>query len=251
MARRYKRNLSDIVTYEKEQQAIYRKVLKEVREANRRLEKLERGLKTFTRIKRRGKYKSINVEYENLGSNTWAGGKLKKRLRDYMVNNRVQISSNMNITALRAVSKAINQFKVSLTSTPKGIKQARENVKEAISITFGDDGERLEERETELLSAIFTDSNATDLMKEVDLKGSEYIPIVKDTIRHYRDFRYKKKPENMTIKDLMDPKIKSREEETRDYFIDQLEKYGNYELVKDADVRELAEKFLEKLYDKL
>ena len=251
MARRYKRNLSDIVTYEKEQQQIYRQVLKEVREANRRLEKLERGLRTYTRIKRRGKYKSINVEYENFGSNTWAGGKLKKRLRDYMVNNRVQISSNMNITALRTVSKAINQFKVSLTSTPKGIKQARENVKEAIAITFGDNGEKLEDNQAELLYAIFTNSEAKELMKEADLTGSDLIALVKATIDRYRHFRYKKRPENMNIKDLMNPNFKTKEEDARDFFIDQIEKYGNYELVKDADVRELAQSLIEKIIDRL
>ena len=187
MARRYKRNLSDIVTYEKEQQAIYRKVLKEVREANRRLEKLERGLKTYTRIKRRGKYKSINVEYENYGSDTWAGRKLKKRLSDYMVNNRIQISSNMNMTALRAVSKAINQFKVSLTSTPKGIKQARENVKEAIAITFGDDGEKLEENEKKIIRLrYFRDRTQSEIATEMGVSQVQVSRLEKKIIKRLK-----------------------------------------------------------------
>lgn len=250
MARRYKRNLSDIVTYEKEQQAIYRKVLKEVREANRRLEKLERGLKTYTRIKRRGKYKSINVEYENFGSGTWASRKLFGRIGQYTNGKRIKISPNMNMTALRAVSKAVGQFMASKTSTSGGIKQARKNIKTAISITFGDNDEPLEERETELLYSIFSDSDVKDLMKEANINGSELMVLVKETERRYKNYRNRVAIDKMDISDLLDPKNKDKKEKARDFFVEQIQKYGDYELVNDLDVREVAQKFIDKIIDK-
>lgn len=250
MARRYKRNLSDIVTYEKEQQAIYRKVLKEVREANRRLEKLERGLKTYTRIKRRGKYKSINVEYENFGSGTWASRKLFGRIGQYTNGKRIKISPNMNMTELRTVSKAVGQFMASKTSTNSGIKQARKNVKTAISITFGDNDEPLEERETEILYSIFSDSDVKDLMKEAGINGSELMVLVKETERRYKNFRNRVAIDKMDISDLLDPKNKDKKEKARDFFIEQIQKYGDYELVNDLDVREVAQKFIDKIIDK-
>lgn len=250
MARRYKRNLSDIVGYEKEQQQIYRQVIKEVREANRRLEKLERGLKTYTRIKRRGKYKSINVEYEKFGSGTWASKKLFGRIDKYTNGKRIVVSPNMNITTLRTISKATKQFLNSMTSTNKGIKQARSNVKNALKLLFYNEEQTLTDKEIERLNTIFTNEDAINLMNMSDLKGSEFVVLVKHTIDKYKNSRgvsIKK----MDIGDLLNPNKKTREEKARDYLIQQLENYGDVNLVNDVEIRETAQKFINKLVDKL
>lgn len=250
LARRYKRNLSDIVGYEKEQQQIYRQVVKEVREANRRLEKLERGLKTYTRIKRRGKYKSINVEYENFGSGTWASKKLFGRIGQYTNGKRIKVSHNMNITTLRTISKATNQFLNSMTSTNKGIKQARLNVKKSLKLLFYDEEQSTTDREIEILNTIFTNEDAIDLMKMSDLKGSEFVVLVKHTIDKYKNSRGVSL-EKMDIGDLLNPNVKTREEKARDYLIQQLENYGDINLINDLEVRETAQKFISNLVDKL
>ena len=250
MARRYKRNLYDIVTYEKEQQAIYRKVLKEVREANRRLEKLERGLKTYTRIKRHGKYKSINVEYENFGSGTWASRKLFGRIGQYTNGKRIKISPNMNMTALRLIGKSTEQFLNSMTSTPKGIKQSRTNVKNALKLLFYNGDESPTDKEIEILNGIFTNEYAIDLMNMSDLKGSEFLVLARHTIDKYKTSR-SKSVEKMDIGDLLNPNIKTREEKARDYLVQQLENYGDINLVNDVEVRETAQKFINSIVEKL
>lgn len=250
MARRYKRSLSDIRGREQEQQQLYREVVKKVKEANRRLEKLERGLKTYTRIKRHGKYKSINVEFEKFGSGTWASRKLFGRIGQYTNGKRIKVSTNMNIGTLRLIGKSTEQFLNSMTSTPKGVKQSRTNVKNALKLLFYNGEESPTDKEIEILNGIFTNEYAIDLMNMSDLKGSEFVVLARHTIDKYKTSR-SKSIEKMDIGDLLNPNIKTREEKARDYLVQQLENYGDVNLVNDVEIRETAQKFINSLVDKL
>lgn len=245
MAKRYKRSIKDIATREQKLNDLYREVLKEVREANKRLEKLERGTKIYKRIKVRGKYKTVNVEFKKFGTGTWASRNLFSRLDEYVVNNRIVLPNNLKMGKLLKVKKAVGQFRASMTSTPKGIKQAYENVKKGINILLGD--MKMSDEEVEDVYRIFKDKEVNSLIKATDIPSSEVLILLKSTIDFKNNYKAQEdRREYDKISDFFDTGYMSEDEATVNFFVDQIQTYAQKI---DKDTVDMAERIIKRYFD--
>lgn len=165
MAKRYKKTISSKSTNKQE---LYKQVQKQVRETNRRLEKLSRGydVNRAVRNPKTGRFerKSSEVKRISYDTGTWASKKLINRLEtstlDAWSKGKVKIRENMTITQLRAVQKATSQFMASKTSTLKGIQSVKESTKASLKSTLSDEdiGE-ITESEVETMYNMLSDND--------------------------------------------------------------------------------------------
>ena len=165
MAKRYKKTISSKSTNKQE---LYKQVQKQVRETNRRLEKLSRGydVNRAVRNPKTGRFerKSSEVKRISYDTGTWASKKLINRLEtstlDAWSKVKVKIRENMTITQLRAVQKATSQFMASKTSTLKGIQSVKESTKASLKSTLSDEdiGE-ITESEVETMYNMLSDND--------------------------------------------------------------------------------------------
>ena len=144
MAKRYKKTISNKNNIKSD---LYKQVQKQVRETNKRLEKLSRGydVNKAVRNPKTGRFERVSKEIKRVSydAGTWASKKLINRLEtstlDAWAKGRVIIRENMTITQLRAVQKATSQFMASKTSTLKGIQSVKESTKESLKATLSDE----------------------------------------------------------------------------------------------------------------
>lgn len=144
MAKRFKKSISNKSTSKSD---LYRQVQKQVRETNRRLEKLSKGydVNKAVRNPKTGRFERVSKEVNRVSydAGTWASKKLINRLEtstlDAWSKGRVKIREDMTITQLRAVQKATSQFMASKTSTLKGIQSVKESTKESLKATLSDE----------------------------------------------------------------------------------------------------------------
>lgn len=144
MAKRYKKTISNKTNVKSD---LYKQVQKQVRETNKRLEKLSKGydVNKAVRNPKTGRFERVSKEVKRVSydTGTWASKKLINRLEtstlDAWSNGRVKIRENMTITQLRAVQKATSQFMASKTSTLKGIQSVKESTKESLKATLSDE----------------------------------------------------------------------------------------------------------------
>lgn len=144
MAKRYKKTISNKNNIKSD---LYKQVQKQVRETNKRLEKLSRGydVNKAVRNPKTGRFERVSKEVKRVSydAGTWASKKLINRLEtstlDAWAKGRVIIRENMTITQLRAVQKATSQFMASKTSTLKGIQSVKESTKESLKATLSDE----------------------------------------------------------------------------------------------------------------
>lgn len=144
MAKRYKKTISNKTNGKSD---LYKQVQKQVRETNKRLEKLSKGydVNKAVRNPKTGRFERVSKEVKRVSydAGTWASKKLINRLEtstlDAWSNGRVKIRENMTITQLRAVQKATSQFMASKTSTLKGIQSVKESTKESLKATLSDE----------------------------------------------------------------------------------------------------------------
>lgn len=173
MAKRYKRSYVSNKTNKNE---LFREVQKQVRETNKRLEKLSRGydINKAVRNPKTGRYERANKEVKRVSydNGTWASKKLINRLEtstlDAWSKGRVVIRENMTITQLRAVQKATSQFMVSKTSTLKGIESVKETTKASLKATLSDDDiGSLSDSEVETMYNMLSDKDFSFLSDKV------------------------------------------------------------------------------------
>lgn len=165
---------------------LYKSTIKLVKEANRRLEKLERGVdinkgkynpKT-KRFERKGSYYITNkagkrtriktVDIRKYPSGTWATKKLNDRISNYLYDGEIKINKNMNTQELRLVNKAIQNFLKSKTSTVKGIMEIEKQTKQNISNIVTDfDEEDLTNDEVNTLYDFFSDPDFQDVIQYI------------------------------------------------------------------------------------
>ncbi|MCI6789368.1 MAG: hypothetical protein MR606_05970 [Mollicutes bacterium] len=169
--KRYKRPLPTI----NKKQEIFKQVQNEVREANKRLNKLERGY-DINRAKRNpktGRFErpantSMRKSYK---SGTWSSKKLKKRLTTETTKawkeGRIKINENMTITQLRAVQKATRQFMKSVTSTVSGIERVKKETISSLKGTLSIDEEEITEEEAETLYDMLSDEDFSTLVNKI------------------------------------------------------------------------------------
>lgn len=144
MTKRFKKIKSNKSTIKSD---LYRQVQKQVRETNKRLEKLSRGYDVNKAVlnPKTGRFERVSNEVKRVSYDvgTWASKKLINRLDTSTLEawskGRVKIRENMTITQLRAVQKATSQFIESKTSTLKGIQSIKELTKESLKATLSDE----------------------------------------------------------------------------------------------------------------
>lgn len=173
MAKRYKKTISNKTNGKSD---LYKQVQKQVRETNKRLEKLSRGydVNKAVRNPKTGRFERVSKEVKRVSydAGTWASKKLINRLEtstlDAWSNGRVKIRENMTITQLRAVQKATSQFMASKTSTLKGIQSVKESTKESLKATLSDEdlGE-ITESEVETMYNMLSDNDFRFLSDKV------------------------------------------------------------------------------------
>lgn len=165
MAKRYKKSISSKST---SKQDLYKQVQKQVRETNRRLEKLSRGydVNRAVRNPKTGRFERVSKEVNRVSydSGTWASKKLINRLEtstlDAWSKGKVRIRENMTITQLRAVQKATSQFMASKTSTIRGIQSVKESTKASLKATLSDeDIVEITESEVETMYNMLSDTD--------------------------------------------------------------------------------------------
>lgn len=183
MAKRYKRNISDL-----SKQNIRNNVNELVREANRRLEKLQRGGFVEPTKKIGGKFvKRERVTYD---TGTWASKKLVDRLnsknKKLITNNKISLNKNMTKTELKATEKALSQFLTSKTSTIKGIRETKKSTLKSLKKTFSDDSRlsKLTDKEIEASYNMLSDNNFQDLVEKI---GSSTSWIIIDEAKQNND----------------------------------------------------------------
>lgn len=173
MAKRYKRSYVSNKTNKNE---LFREVQKQVRETNKRLEKLSRGydINKAVRNPKTGRFERASKEVKRVSydNGTWASKKLINRLEtstlDAWSKGRVVIRENMTITQLRAVQKATSQFMVSKTSTLKGIESVKETTKASLKATLSDDDiGSLSDSEIETMYNMLSDKDFSFLSDKV------------------------------------------------------------------------------------
>lgn len=174
--KRYKRPLP---TSNKRQQ-ILKQVQNEVREANKRLDKLERGY-DVNRAKRNPKTgrfeRPTNIqERKSYKSGTWSSKKLKERLTTETTkawkDNRISINKRMSVTQLKAVQKATRQFMRSVTSTVPGIERVKKETISSLSGTLSTEEKKVTEEEAETLYNMLADDEFNTLVDKIGASTS-------------------------------------------------------------------------------
>lgn len=173
MAKRFKKIKSNKSTSKSD---LFRQVQKQVRETNKRLEKLSRGydVNKAVRNPKTGKFERVSKEVKRVSyyAGTWASKKLINRLEtstlDAWSKGKVKIRENMTVTQLRAVQKATSQFMTSNTSTLKGIKSVKESTKESLKSTLSnEDLEEISDSEVETMYNMLSDNDFKFLSDKV------------------------------------------------------------------------------------
>lgn len=141
-------------TFKKEtsRDKLEKQVLKEIRDANARLQSLARKNK----------------------KGTWASKKLIERLDKQTIKawsgkGRIKIPKNATTTQLIAISKAINQFMESKTSTKKGIKDVRKSTIKSLRTSLsGDiDEEEMSEEDAEFFYSMLGENDFDSIADEI------------------------------------------------------------------------------------
>ena len=172
---------------------LYKDTLKLIKETNRRLSRLEKGVDL-----NKGRYNPKTKKFERKGDiilvkdgkriklkqtkiarypvGTWATKKLESRLSDIDIDirsNKIKINENINSNKLIKLNKALRLFLNSQTSTISGIqeveKQTKQNIRNILSDFDEDTGD------------IFEPSNK-DIEKMYDLFGTDDMDTITDYI---------------------------------------------------------------------
>lgn len=149
-----------------EKKELLKEVEKEVKEANQRLSSLSRHYKI----------------------GTWATRKLKNRLDTQTINawnkqtNRIKIPSNITITQLKAIQKAIDMFNKSKTSTHKQIKEIKKSTKESLRKTLSLEDREIDEEDTEILYSMLSDNDFQNLVDKIP--ASDIWATIQDAVEH-------------------------------------------------------------------
>lgn len=170
------------ISAKNDKQRLISEMSKDIREANRRLEKLERGAYTTPRRKKKGKY--IKRENYEKFIGTYASKTLFKKLDTDVINaiknNRVKINEKMTYTQLKGIQKRVKTFLRSKSSNISGIKSIREQTKRSLKATLTDseDTSELTNEDIDNIYQIFQDTDFNDLTSYVP--GSDIVFLISD-----------------------------------------------------------------------
>ncbi len=137
------------------------------------------------------------------GENSWAINQLYDKINNNLVNaismltGNIQINKKMSEIQLKAIEKATETFLKSDTSKLVGIRRAIKQTKESLQATFGDEVNRISDKEINVLYDLVEDKNKrviteqigastvwakTIQAKEQNLTFNEYANLFKDDI---------------------------------------------------------------------
>ena len=125
--------------------------IKLVKQANARLDTLQRRYK----------------------KGTWASKRLQNKLATNVIkgwnpkSGKIKIPKNANRTQLRAINKAVVNFLNSKTSTKTGIKEVRERTIESLKGTLSTDLEEITTEEAETLYNMFGDNDFQEISNKI------------------------------------------------------------------------------------
>lgn len=129
----------------------YSKLLKDVRKANQRIQKIQ----------------------SRYGEGSWAINQLYEKIDNNVVNGistltgGIRINKNMSDIQLKAIEKATNKFLTSETSSLTGIKRVVRNVKDSLSATLGDESHKLSNDEINKLYDLVEDKEKRDITQNI------------------------------------------------------------------------------------
>lgn len=160
-----------VKTREDKRLDLQKQVQKEVNKVNSMLKSLERNVK----------------------SGTWSSRKLRNRLNSITLqawsNNRVKLKSNMTVTQLKAVQKALQQFRTSKTSTYKGIKQVAQQTVKSLHQQFSIETDNLTLDDFENIYNLFGEDEFKDLTSKIP--SSDIIVLLTDSKEYnYSDSQF-------------------------------------------------------------
>ena len=125
--------------------------IKLVKQANARLDTLQRRYK----------------------KGTWASKRLQNKLATNVIkgwntkSGKIKIPKNASRTQLRAINKAVVNFLNSKTSTKKGIKEVREQTIESLKVTLSVDLDEITTEEAETLYNMFGDNDFQEVASKI------------------------------------------------------------------------------------
>lgn len=129
----------------------YEKLLKDVRKANQRIQKIQ------------GRY----------GESSWAVNQLYEKIDNNNINGistltgNIRISRNMSDIQLKAIQKATNIFLNSQTSTLRGVKKAINNMQDALKKNYSDVNKPLSDKDAEKLYNILENRDVRNTVEQI------------------------------------------------------------------------------------
>ena len=129
----------------------YEKLLKDVRKANQRIQKIQ------------GRY----------GESSWAVNQLYEKIDNNNINGistltgNIRISRNMSDIQLKAIQKATNIFLNSQTSTLRGVRKAINNMQEALKKNYSDIDRPLSNKDAEKLYNIVENKDIRSTVEQI------------------------------------------------------------------------------------
>ena len=129
----------------------YEKLLKDVRKANQRIQKIQ------------GRY----------GESSWAINQLYEKIDNNNVNGistltgNIRISKSMSDIQLRAIQKATKIFLDSQTSTLRGVRKAINNMQEALKKNYSDIDRPLSDKDAEKLYNIIENRDIRNTVEQI------------------------------------------------------------------------------------
>lgn len=129
----------------------YEKLLKDVRKANQRIQKIQ------------GRY----------GESSWAVNQLYEKIDNNNINGistltgNIRISRNMSDIQLRAIQKATKIFLDSQTSTLRGVRKAVNNMQEALKKNYSDINKPLSDKDAEKLYNIIENRDIRNTVEQI------------------------------------------------------------------------------------
>lgn len=129
----------------------YEKLLKDVRKANQRIQKIQ------------GRY----------GESSWAVNQLYEKIDNNNINGistltgNIRISRNMSDIQLKAIQKATKIFLDSQTSTLRGVRKAVNNMQEALKKNYSDINKPLSDKDAEKLYNIIENRDIRNTVEQI------------------------------------------------------------------------------------
>lgn len=215
---RIKKDRNYTKTLSNEDRKLYEKVIRQVNETNKRLQKLEKGIDL-----NRGRYNPKTKRYERPGSyqiisskgrtikqsnimkrqaGTWASKKLSQKLDGYITKDKkVRVPKGTSTFELRKISKVLENFLNSKTSTLEGIDEVEKSTKKSIS-NLVEDMENIENEDIETLYDFFNDNDFIDVTQYIP-PSDIYILLADSKAKDESEDEFLSKIENYIDKDSL------------------------------------------------